>query len=96
MAIQQNGAGLSGPVLSAGSLKAKNATLRNNSLPQTLGRYQKVTRKMAGRTKSGRKTASVKTKEVVFVVRAYRRRKTKSPAWDFSQAGDQMKTLSEA
>ena len=53
---------------------------------------------MAGRAKSGRNTAPVQTKGAVFVAGAYRKHKTKSPAWEKSQAGNQMKVklLSEA
>jgi len=40
MAIQQNGAGLSGPVPSAGCPKAKNAITAISFHPQPLGRYQ--------------------------------------------------------
>jgi hypothetical protein len=40
MAIQQNGAGLSGAVLSAGCPKAKNAITAISFHLQPLGRYQ--------------------------------------------------------
>ena len=42
MAIQQNGTGLSGPVLSAGCPKAKNAITAISFYLQPLERYQKI------------------------------------------------------